>query len=275
MTCSGVDAFSNSIQVTLRPSAQCYCPITFPSNVEPITLVNFSTINNVTSPTLNGTPALEDFTSIVADVNKGQSYPITVKGNTDGNFTSVVTVYVDWNQNGVFTDAGETFPIGTFANSTGTDAIQVVGNILVPPTALNGQTGMRVTKKFNTAAAPCNSAGFGQAEDYTLNIITPPCVAPSAVSVGSITSTSASVTFTATGTAYVEYGPVGFVPGTGAIAGGGTVLTGPSAILIPGLTPNTNYDVYVRQDCGGGIFSSNISGGTILSHSLKHSKWRA
>jgi len=263
MTCSGVDAFSTPLQVTMSAPNQCYCPITFPSNVEPITLVNFSTINNVTSPALNGTPALENFTSIVANVNKGQVYPMTVKGNTDGNFTTIVTAYVDWNQDGDFDDAGETYPIGNIVNSTGTDAVQAVGNISIPVTALDGQTRMRVTKKFNTAAAPCNNAGFGQAEDYTLNVVTPLCSAPTGVSVGTVTATSATVTFTATGTAYVEYGPPGFTPGTGATAGAGTVISGASPLVIPGLTPNTDYQVYVRQDCGGGIFSSNVSGGTI------------
>src|SRR5690606_27647675 len=67
--------------------------------------------------------------------------------------------------------------------------------------------------------------------------------------------------FTVTGTAYVEYGPPGFTPGTGATAGGGTVVSGASPLLIPGLTPNTEYDFYVRQDCGGGIFSDNADGG--------------
>jgi hypothetical protein len=33
---------------------------------------------------------------------------------------------------------------------------------------------MRVIKKFNTIADPCNTAGFGQAEDYTLNVLPPP-----------------------------------------------------------------------------------------------------
>src|SRR5690606_402604 len=164
-------------------------------------------------------------------------------------------------QDGDFTDAGETHPIGNIVNSTGLDAVQAVADITIPLTALDGLTGMRVIKKFNTAAPPCNDAGFGQAEDYLLNIITPACIAPSAISVTSMTPTSATVEFTVTGTAYVEYGPPGFTPGTGATAGGGTVVSGASPLLIPGLTPNTEYDFYVRQDCGGGIFSDNADGG--------------
>ncbi len=259
ITCSGVDNYSTPLLVGQNAVADCYCPVTFPSSIEPITLVTFSDINNATSPTVGGTPALENFTAIVGNVLKGQTYPITVKGNTDGNFTTHVNVYIDWNQDGDFDDAGENHYIGTIVNSTGVDAVQATGNISIPPGALDGNTRMRVIKKFSTQAPPCNNAGFGQAEDYTLSITTPACPVPTGVTVGAITTTSAEVSYTGTtGTVYVEYGPVGFTPGTGATPGaGGTVLTGASPVALPGLAHSTEYDVYVRQDCGGSIFSAN------------------
>ncbi len=166
------------LAATQKLSAQ-YCGVTFPSNVEPITFVNFNTISNATDPALNGTPALEDFTAITTAVFKTTSYPITVKGNTDGTFTNYIDVYIDWNHDNDFGDPGENFFIGTIFNSTGLDAIEASGNILVPPTALDGSTRMRVIKKWNASAGPCNAAGYGQAEDYTLIVGTlPPCVNP-------------------------------------------------------------------------------------------------
>ncbi len=147
-----------------------YCPVTFPSNVEPITLVDFDGINNVTDPLLNGTPALEDFTSIIGNVMPGDTLPMAVEGNTDGNFTTVVTTFIDWNQDFDFDDAGETYAIGEITNSDGTDGIQAVGDIAVPVDALTGQTRMRVTKRWDVAATPCNAAGYGQAEDYTITV---------------------------------------------------------------------------------------------------------
>jgi subtilisin-like proprotein convertase family protein len=262
ITCSAQDAYSTVLLVGQNAPSACYCPVTFTSNVEPITLVNFSNINNATSATVNGTPPLENFTSIVGNVSKGQAYTMTVKGNTDGNFTTRVDVYIDFNQDGDFVDAGEAFFIGTIINSTGLDAVQASASITIPGSALDGNTRMRVMKKFNTSALPCNTDGFGQAEDYTLNITTPLCLAPSGVSVGTITATSAAVTFTSGGgTAYVEYGLAGFTPGTGAVAGAGGTLVSPatSPQAIGPLLPNTAYDVYVRRDCGGGIFSGNTS----------------
>ena len=153
-----------------------YCAQTFTSNVEPITLVNFAGINNTTSALVgldNGTTiiALEDYTATIGNVTAGSSYPITLKGNTDGGFTTYLRVYVDWNQNNDFTDVGESYDIGRIVNSTGVDAVQLVGSILVPPSALTGNTRMRVVKRYNAYGISCQTgAGFGQAEDYTLTV---------------------------------------------------------------------------------------------------------
>ena len=258
MTCSGTDAYSTVIQIIQNGPMDCYCPVTFPSSVEPITLVSFANINNTSSDIIGNTPDLENFTSIVGNVSKGVVYPITVKGNTGGNFITHINVFIDWNQDGDFNDAGENHYIGTIVNSTGLDAIEATGNILIPASALDGTTKMRVIKRYNLPAEPCNSTGFGQAEDYSLNITTPLCATPTDVTVTNITVSEATVSFTVTGTVYVEYGVTGFTPGTGAAAGaGGTVVTGASPITLTGLAANTPYTVYVRQDCGGGIFSAN------------------
>jgi len=208
-TSSGLSATTTPVQFNINPFTSCYCAVTFPSNVEPITLVNFAGINNTTSALLNGTPAQEDFTSITATVIKGQSFPITLKGNTDGNYTSYLTVYIDFNQNGSYADLGENFEIGTITNSTGVDAIELLGNISIPITATTGMTGMRVIKKFNSIALPCNAAGFGQAEDYTIDI--QPCVPPASITLVSgdadaIICPNTSVVFTApTGLAYYDF----------------------------------------------------------------------
>lgn len=152
-----------------------YCAATFPSNVEPITSVVFAGINNTTSATLNGTPALENFTYLTGSVIKGQTYTITVKGNTDGSFTDNFRLYADLNQNGVFTDAGESVDIGTINTSTGVDTKTASTSVTVPLTAATGLTTIRITKKFSGYTTdPCNNAGYGQAEDYTINVIAPP-----------------------------------------------------------------------------------------------------
>ncbi len=80
------------------------------------------------------------------------------------------------------------------------------------------------------------------------------CTTPTALGIGSVTNNSASASFTSGGSAFiVEYGVAGFTPGSNGNAGvGGTVVSGSaSPIALTGLTSNTTYDVYVRQDCSG------------------------
>ena len=164
---SPVNSFTTGV-----PFPQPYCPVTFPSNVEPISHVVLGGINNTTNPAVGGTPAHEDFTSILGSVVVNSSPTIAVEGNTDGNFTTYVSAYIDWNRDGSF-GAGEGYNIGTIANSTGIDGKQATGPIAVPANALPGNTRMRVIKKYSSSVAwpaACNNAGYGQAEDYTLNV---------------------------------------------------------------------------------------------------------
>jgi hypothetical protein len=75
----------------------------------------------------------------------------------------------------------------------------------------------------------------------------PTCAYPTDVAVSGITTTSASISFTAptNGTSYsLIYGPYGFNP-----TAAGTTVTG-SPTTLTGLTPNTRYQVYLRANCG-------------------------
>jgi hypothetical protein len=131
------------VMVSLFAKAQFplpYCAETFPTSIEPITKVVFNTISNTTSATVGmaNNPAHEDFTAISTSVLLGSTYSMQVQGNTDGNWTTYVRVFVDWNNDNDFLDLGESFDIGTIANSTGTDGITATANILVPPTATPG-----------------------------------------------------------------------------------------------------------------------------------------
>ncbi len=102
------------------------------------------------------------------------------------------------------------------------------------------------------------NANTGNAQ---LNIGAPvTCFAPTNLS-SSATATTASISFTGTGTFILEYGLAGFTPGTGATAGtGGTVINpATSPQTIGSLTANTAYSVYIRAVCGDGTYSANTA----------------
>ncbi|WP_405377361.1 fibronectin type III domain-containing protein [Nonlabens sp. Asnod3-A02] len=79
------------------------------------------------------------------------------------------------------------------------------------------------------------------------------CLAPDGVSVSAITGDSAIVDWTENGNATTWEVAV-VASGSGVPTGSGTsVTTNPYSVTA--LSPSTVYDVYVRADCGGGLFS--------------------
>ncbi|HET9031992.1 MAG TPA: fibronectin type III domain-containing protein [Dokdonella sp.] len=145
-----------------------YCAVTFPSGVEPISRVKFSGIDNRSPASPAGSQAHEDFLAVAGGtIEPGQAYEMLVEGNTAGNYTTRITAFFDWDRNGSF-DSGETYSIGSIANSTGEDGKNATATITVPAVLTSGPVRMRVIKKYSSEAAACNSSGYGQAEDYLL-----------------------------------------------------------------------------------------------------------
>lgn len=75
------------------------------------------------------------------------------------------------------------------------------------------------------------------------------------------TSVTVSVSFNVAVSYIIEYGPLGFTPGTDSTAGpAGTVLIVPGALsndIISNLSPDTYYDCYLRTKCSAVLYSVN------------------
>lgn len=171
----------NELQAQTTYCTPTFSPVGVSAATQPISLVQFGTgagsINNPSSATVStAVPKYEDFSAISMNVQRGSTYPLLVKGNTDGNNTNYITVYIDWNGDGTFSNSlsqNEKYQsIPALVNSTGTDNISVSTNITVPADAVLGSTRMRIVKNYQAPSpAPCTSvATFGQVEDYTLVI---------------------------------------------------------------------------------------------------------
>ncbi|MBF9142576.1 GEVED domain-containing protein [Hymenobacter properus] len=85
---------------------------------------------------------------------------------TSSAYTEYFKIYADWNQNGVFTDAGETIVSAAGSTSSATRS----ASFTVPATAKSGSTRLRVVMSDNSATTSCNSYSYGETEDYTLNV---------------------------------------------------------------------------------------------------------
>lgn len=129
---------------------------------EKIGKVVFGTINN----TSTGTAGYENFTTQIANVNKGTPYTITITPKwTSTTYNEGYAVFIDYNGDGDFTDAGE-----TVFTKTASKTNPVSGSITIPASALTGNTRMRVAMKYNGVPTSCETFSYGQVEDYTLNI---------------------------------------------------------------------------------------------------------
>lgn len=146
-----------------------YCNSTFDFYTEPITYVGFAGIENTTSAELMTPPFNEYFLDLSGTVLQGETYTITLEGNTGGEYTDYFTVFADWNQDGDFDESNEMYLVGTLFNSTGEDGQQLTGEIEVPADAAIGSTRMRVLKNWDASPTnPCGSYEYGQTEDYNL-----------------------------------------------------------------------------------------------------------
>lgn len=242
-----------------------YCNVLFTDGVEPITRVMFANVNN-TSPATPGASGggndLQNFTAISVNVQKGLLYQISVEGNTAGNYTDGVAVYIDWNNDGDFNDAGEGFGVGVLTNSTGLDAKRATSSILIPENVTTGAKRMRFIKLYGAYAPPCNTpapnAGdnYGQAEDYTLTVAdAPPCLPVYGVRVTATTNNSASIVWNAvTNAGAYEYAVT--TSATPPVSGTQTATT---TVTPNGLAASTQYYFHVRANCGGNGTSANWS----------------
>ena len=158
-----VSVASNTVSVTTLASTVTYCTSQGTSTVdEKIGKVVFGTINN----TSTGTAGYENFTALSTNAVRGTANTITITPAwTATAFKEGYAVWIDYNKNGVFTDAGEL--VYSKAASTTTP---VSGTFTIPTTATLGATRMRVSMKYNAIPASCGALAYGQVEDYTVNI---------------------------------------------------------------------------------------------------------
>ena len=112
---------------------------------------------------------------IAANIQQGVPFPISIKVGTCGGFYSAKgRVFIDLNQDFDFTPDEAMFDFDMVSSANG---LLFSGNILVPTTALLGNTRMRIVYKEGAATfgdvSPCGTYDWGETEDYTVQIVMP------------------------------------------------------------------------------------------------------
>ncbi|KQS94246.1 GEVED domain-containing protein [Chryseobacterium sp. Leaf394] len=271
VTCTngGSTQTSNVVSVAQNTPLQCltYCT--------PVYSTGCSSGDNLNSVVITGVAG-----SVISDLNTGcngngyydrtsaftpvnilpaQSYPVQMNTTYSSPTSEVVSIWIDFNDNGVF-DASE--KLLTDLPMAQSPAF-ATANIAIPANAPPGVHRMRVRLIYSTTNVDaCASATWGETHDYNVNVLPlPACTTnpPSNITVGPITPTTAMVNWVpATGATYIlryrlsPSGPWITVPLN-------TPLT--SSYMIPSLNELTAYDVEIATICGGttGAFSATTT----------------
>ena len=261
---SGNSNYSNSVNFTTPAITISYCNSKGASVAdEYIQKVELGSISN----TSTGGNGYSDFTSISTSLLKGEDNTITITPRWTGTlYNEGYGVFIDYNQDGDFSDAGEV--VYTKAPSKTTP---VVGSFTVPTGATEGATRMRIVLKYNATPTACEASfQYGEVEDYTVVIesaqadTTAP-TAPTNLSASNVEQTTLSLNWSAStdNVAVTEYD----------IYQGASLLgsTANTSVNITGLTAATAYTFSVRaKDEAGNVSSASNINVTTLSNQVTY-----
>lgn len=104
----------------------------------------------------------------VPRIKAGQSITITYTGVTNGNYMEYFKLWIDFNGNGILTDAGEL--VHSFNTSwLGTKTFSAT--FTVPTTVYNGEVYMRFVMQYSGSPVICGTYPYGNTFDFKTRIV--------------------------------------------------------------------------------------------------------
>lgn len=165
--------YTNPTAVTNPVSDEDLGNVTITNTVTSTVVLNNTTpINSLIGSigTATGTAgSYSNFTSFGPyALSAGTNYSFSLSSLTTGtSYNNSMAIYIDYNRNGVFTDAGEK---AYAATAVVLGAHTETGNFTIPTTVFNGLTRMRVISNEGLIADPNLTVAYGEFEDYSVNI---------------------------------------------------------------------------------------------------------
>jgi len=190
-----------------------------------------------------------DETNTSFSVSPGLPFDWSISASSANNY---FYIWVDWNNNFIFEPSERIYFSNTLLSSP------TAGTYTVDPMQAPGTYRMRIANSYVTSTLnPCGPSTYGNFVDFNINVGPPPtCMPVTAINTSNTTFTSVDVAWTPGGTETlwdIQWGTGTFNPNTntGTAEGSQNGLTAPN-YTITGLTPNTDYKIWVRADCGNG-----------------------
>ena len=138
-----------------------------------ITNVSFGTINNTTSSEAGN---YGNYSAQSSSHVQGETVPVNITYAT--GYTYDTKIWIDWNNDLDFNDAGEEVYSGT---STATNPTTLNASFTVPVSASLGAHRVRIGGVDTGPPTPCYNLSWGSFEDYTINVTAPPTTPPNCV----------------------------------------------------------------------------------------------
>jgi len=219
-------------------------------------------ITNVTIGTINKETGIEegnygDFSNLSVNVGQGVTQSFSITFSTGSAYEA--RIWVDWNDDLDFDDAGEQVYAGTSANR---DVDVLRGTFTVPTTALLGAHRLRVGGglTFGEEFSPCLIGSLAAFEDYTINVTTPPtCFAPVNPVATTVASGVANLTWTVPTSGTRPSGYEYAVTTTNTPPSTNGIATTSTSALNVAVTANAVNFIHVRTNCGNGDYSDWIT----------------
>jgi hypothetical protein len=182
--CTSFPGLSHTIDFKINLIPYCFQPATCKlsgqgwSRANYFNLVNFSTgLDNVTYPSTYESEGYCDYRSKIARVPIGASF--TVNGNIyreSPNNANRLAIWVDWNNDKDFNDAGELVGWQQFTDMNQTNL--AFSQTITPPSSFaSGNKTMRLASFDGEIIDACTFppvSVYGETEDYTVSLMVPP-----------------------------------------------------------------------------------------------------
>jgi hypothetical protein len=231
-------------------------------------------ITNVTfgtGPTVNNTTGAEannygNYSAQIGGLAQSSSATISMTFNTDF-YPYTTGIYVDWNNDLDFADAGELVWSGV---SGDVSPNTLVATFTVPGSAVIGANyRMRIGGDDSGVVPAACATGLTYAcfEDYTVTVVAPPsCLAPTALVGTPLSLNSATISWTAPSPAPTSgyqyfYSTIATAPTAGTTPSGSTAA-GVTTANLSSLTSGSTYYFWVRSVCSVSDLSSWAGAGS-------------
>lgn len=158
---SSTSNYTGSITFTTTDLTYCTSTATDTNLYFAINRVQLNTIDNT-----SGDALYTDFTNLSTTLSKDTNYSISItpQYNLTTSYNLGYSVWIDYNRDGDFEDAGEqVFSTGPVSGSAAKS-----GNFTVPSNIATGSVRMRVALKYNAVPTSCETFTYGEVEDYTI-----------------------------------------------------------------------------------------------------------